>query len=71
MIDTNSKTTKKDRNINSWNKRRIELHLKAAKVLAQQKYQTDDLTALTKKQLEEIVRSATKKPNQILRGAKQ
>jgi hypothetical protein len=68
MIDPASKTKKADRSKNYWDKYKIELRIKAAKVLSQQRYNTDDLTSLSDKQLKEIVKIANTKPNLILKG---
>ena len=68
MIDPNSKITKKDRSINYWNIKRTDLHLKAAKILAMKRYNTDDLTSLTETQLKNITKLATTKPNLVVKG---
>ncbi len=58
-IDKASLTTKKDRSTNYWAKKRSDKMLKKAQELANKYYGTEDLKALTPRQLDKIVNWTT------------
>jgi hypothetical protein len=59
-LDNASRTTKKDRSINYWNKKKLNQQIERFKTISKEKFNVTDPTQLTEKQLKQVIKLATK-----------
>jgi predicted DNA binding protein len=59
-LDNASRTTKKDRARNYWNKKKLNQQIERFKTISKEKFNVTDPTQLTEKQLKQVIKLATK-----------